>query len=374
MTVRRRPRRLRVLAEGQLEVIDPGLDVLGLLEAVSPDFRIEHAPLAGFVRPRLHRTRRVSGGVADSDLAVTADAELWARHAAALSADRFAPPGAGEASLLDVKRELARRALASCCLCAHRCGVDRTRGHRGACRLGASAVVGEHFVHIGEEAPINPSLVIGLAGCGLRCRYCQQGELLDPDAAGGVALAPALWAELELAGARSLSFVGGNPDESLPAIVEFLAASPADWALPLVWNCHAFSTAETLSLLDGVVDVYVPDFKYGDDACAARWSAAPGYTTHARAAIAAMVAQGAVVIVRLLVLPGHVECCHAPALAFLATLPQAGLLVSVRGQYAPDWRITTRDGAMARRPTTSEIEAVREHARSHRLRLVDETT
>jgi putative pyruvate formate lyase activating enzyme len=226
-------------------------------------------------------------------------------------------------------------------------------------------------VHIGEEPQINPSLVLSLAGCGLRCRFCQQGPLLEPAGVSADPLGPALWPRLETRGARSLSFVGGNPDESLFAVLRFLAAAPADWRLPVVWNNHGYSTLDTLRLVDGVVDCYLPDFKYGSEACGRRLSGVPDYPATALAAVTAMLGQGVPVIVRVLVLPGHLECCHAPVLGALAALPQANLIVSVRGQYCPDWRITARDGALARRVAPEETEAVRQMAGELGLRLAD---
>lgn len=276
-----------------------------------------------------------------------------------------------EASLLDLKIELARRVIVACRLCAHRCGVDRTAGEKGVCRLGAEAVVAEHFVHIAEEAPINPSLVLNLSGCGLRCRFCQQSALLDPATVAGEKLEPTLWPKLQTSGARSLSFVGGNPDESLYAILRLLVTAPADWQLPLVWNCHGYGTLETVRLLESVVDVYVPDFKYGNEACGRRLSAVADYPATAQAAIAEMLDQGVPVIVRILVLPGHFECCHAPTLDYLAAIARPGLQVSVRGQYCPDWKITAEDGALARRPAPDETNAVRDLARHLGLSIID---
>ena len=166
-----------------------------------------------------------------------------------------------------------------------------------------------------------------------------------------------------------MAFAGGNPDESLYAILQFLATAPADWMLPIVWNCHGAATLETVALLDGVVDVYLPDFKYGADLCGRQLSGIPDYPETAHAAIAAMLAQGVPVIVRLLVLPGHGSCCHIPVLERLVSLPGT-CLVSVRGQYCPDFRVTPADGMMARRPTREEVEVVREKARQCGLRII----
>lgn len=366
--------RLRLDDQGLLEVVDPGFDALPLLQEVQPDFRVLESPLDVDV-PAFLRARRMGVGLPLVALEDQAEGVLWATHRSTMdrlrNEEAGPAPAPGEVSLLGLKREIARRLLVDCGLCAHRCGVDRTRGELGVCRLGTEATVGEHFVHISEEPPINPSLVLNLAGCGMRCRYCQQSALLDPAAVSGDGLDATLWPRLDIRGARTLSFVGGNPDESLYAILRFLEAAPEHWSLPLVWNCHAYSTPETLALLDGIVEVYVPDMKYGNEACAQRWSAAPGYVASARETIAAMVAQRVTVIVRILVLPGHVDCCHVPALEYLATLPRERLSVSVRGQYCPDWRITARDGAMAQRPGSAEVDAVRARARALELPLAD---
>ena len=370
--------RVRVADDGRLEVVDPGFDTLDLLQAIDPSFRVRSAPLPGFGTPRLLRARRTGTGVARADLAAAGTADLWAAHDRALDTlhqGNGLPCADGEAHLLDAKVALADRLLTDCVLCAHRCGVDRTRGERGVCRLGPDALVAEHFVHIGEEPPINPSLVLNLAGCGLRCRGCQQHAILDPARAAGRPLDAALWDDLGLAGARSLSFVGGNPDESLPAALRFLAAAPPGWPLPVVWNSHAYATPEALALLDGVVDAYVPDFKHVSEPCARRYARVAGYPAVAHRSIERMLGQGVPVYVRLLLLPGHAECCHLPALDRLAELDDrtaSGLLhVSIRDQYAPDGTVTERDGPLARRTTVEETLPVWDRARRLGLQLTE---
>ena len=366
--------RVRIDETGALEVVDPGFDAVPLLRSVDPAFDIRRAPLDGFVAPRLLETLAVGCGVPGADLGSVPDRDLWTVHRDLRRRMRLgaAPSrrGAGEGSLLDVKIELARRLLRDCRLCGQRCGVDRTRGETGVCGLGIDAVVAEHFVHVAEEPPINPALVLNLAGCGLRCRYCQQGRLLAVPRVAGDPLDAGLWRRLDPTGARSLSFVGGNPDESLYAILRFLSAAPADWTLPIVWNCHAHGGLEALDLLDGVVDVFLPDVKYGNDGCGQRLSGVSGYAAAARSNLEAMLGQGIPVIARVLVLPGHVECCHLPVLDALRALASPRLLVSIRGQYSPDYRITARDGALARRVAADEVEAVRRHAADRGVPLV----
>ena len=369
--------RVRVDNEGCLEIVDPGFDCLDLIRATNDEFRVRHAPLPAFTAPRFLALRSAASGVSPQWTMSASIDSLWQAHEAAMKAWRSGSPSVakrtGDVSILTLKIAIAQRLLSNCVLCGQRCGVDRTKGERGVCRLGAEAIVAEHFVHIGEEPPINPSLIMSVGGCGLRCRYCQQSPLLDPDRLLGCTLDGSLWNVLDLRGARSLSFVGGNPDESLPAILRFLELAPDGWRLPIVWNTHAYGTPETLRLLEGVVDCYVPDLKYGSDLCARRWSGIADYPQVALETIGRMLAQSVPVFVRILVLPGHVSCCHVPAVEALAALvPRHRLWISVRGQYCPDWRIESTDGAMARRPVPIEIEVIDAAVRAAGLRCVEE--
>ena len=366
--------RIRIKDDGALEVVDPGFDVLPMLEAIDPAFRVASAPLPGFDKPRLLDTRARSCGLRASELASEADATLWSRHARLTEvppAGTQIVPAATGSSVLDLKVELARRLLAPCELCAHRCGVDRTRGETGVCGLGDRALLAEHFVHIGEESLINPSLVLNLAGCGLRCRFCQQWRLLDTASVSSDELTSGLWSELDLLGARSISFVGGNPDESLPGILRFLADAPNGLALPIVWNSHAYATSRVLALLNGIVDAYVPDLKYASEECGRRLSGVRGYADVALASIEAMIAQRVPVVVRILVLPGHLDCCHRPALAGLAAMNASNLFVSIRDQYCPDWKVGSQDGELVRRVRPKEAEAVRAWARNLQLTAIE---
>ena len=371
--MRRSVPRMRISDDGVLEIVDPSFDDLPLLTAVDPSFQVHIAPLPGFIRPRLLETRHAGARLSLSEIKSLPIDALRCRHkerSGLCSAPAEWVRAAGEATLLDLKIELANRALKACRLCARNCGIDRTRGERGTCDLGPDAILAESFTHIAEEAPINPSFLVSLAGCGLRCRFCQQHELLFPRKLKASALDAALWQRMDLAGARSLSFIGGNPDENLAAILEFLRAAPEDWNLPIVWNTHTYVPVETVDLLDGIVDVYLPDYKYGADSCGRRLSQIENYPEIAEIAIQAMSCQDVPVIVRILILPEHVECCHLPVLSRLAGMNLPNLWVSIRAQYCPDWRITTKDGALARRPNSTEVTAVRTAALKLGLRLV----
>jgi len=361
--------RIRFVGE-TLQIIDPNPKDAELLQFIYPNFTIMSEELPGFNRPGFLSLREAGCGVCE--LSDIPEEMLWDIHSNIMHEFRsgnLRPKQHDQASVLDLKIELAWRMLSHCKLCSQNCGVDRTKGELGVCKLGTKAKVANAFVHIAEETPVNPSFLLSLAGCGLRCRYCQQSGLLDPASVEGRCLKPGIWDELPIEGARSLSFIGGNPDESLYAILRFLRAAPEDWALPIVWNCNAFSTPATLELLDGVVDVYLPDFKYWNPECSKKLSSTPKYPAVAKQAIRMMLAQGAPVIVRILILPGHTECCHLPVLDYLATL-EGQLMVSIRDQYYPDWQITANDGEMMKRVTAEEVEAVQSKVKELDLTLL----
>lgn len=372
--------RFRVFGNA-IEIVDPDKNALPLLQSLDPTFRIQTAPLPCFRYPKFTLGKKIDTGLTKKKLRETPTETLWELHKK-LTRDEWRewsrlskePKKSSinikpDVSLMELKMELAFRALASCTLCASACKVNRLAGETGACGLKTLAYVGEHFLHIAEEPPINPAYNLNLQGCGLRCKYCQQFKLLKIRPRRGEKLTEAFWGKMDLTEARSLAFVGGNPDESLYPILKFLAAAPENFLLPIVWNCHGYSTQLTLKLLDKVVDVFLPDFKYGNDACGEKLSGVKGYFTTVKEAIPKMISSGAFVIVRMLVLPGHIECCHKVALEFLANYREK-LVLRLMPQYAPDFAITKADGELARRPTLEEFIAVFFEAQKIGLNLV----
>ena len=174
----------------------------------------------------------------------------------------------------------ARAHYARCDLCAHRCAVDRTSGPAGVCGEGDGLFLAGAGIHYGEEPALAPSGVVLIAGCNLACQSCETWEL-SLERRGAVAASPpqlaALLLDLEKRGARNANFV--TPTHVLPALLEGLAvAAGHGFSLPVVWNCGGYESLEALHLLDGVVDVYLPDAKYGDDAAGLQLSGCAGYT------------------------------------------------------------------------------------------------
>jgi putative pyruvate formate lyase activating enzyme len=282
----------------------------------------------------------------DYDTAFSID-ELWDIHRKEM--DRFRRgehPGSHATNLLDLKNEIARRIMRSCHLCERRCRADRTDGKRGHCGVLESRISSE-FIHHGEEPPLVPSYTIFFAGCTFDCVFCQNYDIsTDPEA--GISFEPEVLADrIErrfeptsigrysiIEKARNVNWVGGDPTPNLPYVLTVLRECRAN--IPQVWNSNMYLTPESMAILDGVIDLYLTDFKYGNDECAERLSNAASYwEVVTRNHIEAY--RQAEVIIRHLVLPNHVECCSYPILEWLAgNMPES--LVNVMAQYRPVYR------------------------------------
>jgi putative pyruvate formate lyase activating enzyme len=231
----------------------------------------------------------------------------------------------------------ASRHYLVCRLCEHRCGVDRLAGERGPCKAGAEARVFRHRVEYSEEAELVPAHLFYLSGCDLRCAFCIAGaDAFDPRR--GQPLTRAFFREAVAwgrgQGARTLQWLGGEPTIHLPAIFDAMAGCPD--LPPVVWKSDFHFTAEALALLDGMVEVYLADFKFGNDACARRLAGVEGYLRVVTRNLVQAARQGEL-IVRHLLLPGHHDCCYRPIVRWMkAHLP--GVKFSVRDGYLPSWQ------------------------------------
>jgi putative pyruvate formate lyase activating enzyme len=268
-------------------------------------------------------------------------------------ADRFEP---GYLSL-DREGDLGRRVshgaelLRSCVLCPRRCGKDRLAGQAGWCRAGALARVASWNLHQWEEPPISGwtgSGTIFFSHCTARCLFCQNypisqlgvGREVTPTGLAGMML------ELQAKGAHNINLV--TPTHFVPQFLQALAvAIPQGFRLPIVYNTSGYDSAETLELLDGIVDMYLPDAKYADDQAAKRISGYTNYVCANRAALREMLRQvgdelvlddlGIArhgMIVRHLVLPQGLSQT-AEVLAWLAANLSPRVWVSLMDQYFP---------------------------------------
>lgn len=260
------------------------------------------------------------------------------------------------------------RSYEHCTLCPRRCGVDRTKGGRGFCGMPDKLYAARASAHYWEEPVISGSFGSGaifFSGCTLRCAFCQNYTISDENF--GRELTPqALRAAMERLideGVQNINLV--TPTHFLPSI---LPALEPKLPVPVVYNCGGYESVETLRRLEGKIDVYLPDFKYSDNALAKRLSAAPDYYETAAAAILEMYRQvGRPVIddeqmtrgvlLRHLVLPGFVDNSLG-VLDWIAENFRSGdILVSLMSQYVPMGKAKAMP-PLDRRITETEYDAV----------------
>jgi len=234
------------------------------------------------------------------------------------------------------RAQAARAMLANCHLCAHHCGVNRLDGEHGLCHAGARARFFSAQVEVSDELELIPTFAVALSGCDLRCDFCITGKSSwnARDGTGFDARMMALRAVNALdGGARTIMVLGGEPTIHLPDVLEFVAALP-DMAR-LVWKTNAHGSAEARELLDGMFDVWLADFKFGNDECALRLAKVPGYVRIVKVNLL-WANRRSDLIVRHLLMPGHVDCCWRPVAEWLAAeLP--GVKVNLRSGFWPAW-------------------------------------
>ena len=236
----------------------------------------------------------------------------------------------GETSLLDVKIEIANRIFSHCQFCERRCGVNRPK-EVGSCNVREPRVESE-FPHIGEEPVLVPSHTIFFSGCNFHCVHCQNWSISQIIT--GTFISPRKLAKIiEVRALRNMNFVGGDPTPNLNYILQVLKECNA--RTPVIWNSNMYLTEESMRLLDGVVDLYLTDFKYGNDSCAEELSDVESYfSIVSRNHILAE--KNADVIIRHLVLPNHLECCTRPVLKWISENLKKSV-VNVMFQYRPEY-------------------------------------
>ncbi|MCS7128836.1 MAG: radical SAM protein [Desulfurococcaceae archaeon] len=239
-------------------------------------------------------------------------------------------------SLLDVKVELAKRLMEECSICERRCSARRLEGVAGVCLMANECIVHSYFHHIGEEAPLVPSGTIFYGGCNFKCVFCQNWDISQVKARSGLAVSTLdlarIQAELRRSGARNINHVGGDPTPHLAFILESLKY--LDVNAPQLWNSNMYLTVESMKILKDVIDIWLPDFKYGSNACAERLSKAQRYFEVASRNHLIAYESGEMII-RHLVLPNHIECCTKPVLKWISeNTPRA--VVNIMDQYRPE--------------------------------------
>ena len=258
-----------------------------------------------------------------------------------------------------------------CDICPRKCGAIRTEHvGKGFCQAGTLPVVARIAPHFGEEPCISGTKGSGtvfFSGCTMRCKFCQNYEISSQPK--GLTMTPDMLAEcykeLEKEGVHNINLV--TADHFAPAVVESLKIYKP--SVPVVYNCSGYTSPKILSMLNGLVDIYLPDFKYSSDKLAVKLSSAPDYVNTALAAIKEMIFQVGLpeydddgimqkgVIVRQLILPAHTKN-SIEALDILEREFGRQIMVSLMCQYVP-WGEVRNDPKLGRKLTKREYEKVK---------------
>ena len=278
--------------------------------------------------------------------------------------------------------EHAYAMMSPCVVCPRQCKVDRRQGATGFCGVGARALVSSAGPHFGEEPPLvgsGGSGTIFFAGCNLGCVFCQNHDISHGREGAEVEVdqIAALMLRLEAGGCHNVNFV--TPTHVMPHVLEaVVGARDRGLQVPIVYNCGGYEGLEAIKLLDGVVQIYMPDAKYADTAMSERYSKAPDYPDVVKAALKEMhrqvgdleIVDGVArrgLLVRHLVMPNDVAGSRE-IIDFLADEISSNTYVNVMAQYRPEFKAHDHPG-IARRPTDEEFMDAYRYAESRGLRL-----
>ncbi len=319
-------------------------------------------------------------------------------------------------NFLDLKVEIARRMLKHCEFCRWHCKVDRTKGDKlGTCQLEEVSRVSSYFHHRGEELIFrgtNGSGTIFFSSCNMRCAFCQNGDI-STDKYNGIPVTPRLLAlmmyQLRIEGCHNINLVGGEPTIHFHTIIEAIrelcdlkkpqpkefnyilnaytdyfgykvdyrnAYYKNEFNAPILWNSNFYMSDKLMKLLKEVVDIYLPDFKFGNNNCAIRLSRTPWYFETVSKNHRLVYEWGDNMVIRHLVMPNHVECCTKPILKWIKeNMPD--VLVNIMYQYHPDNfcnplspKFDKRYVEIARYPTKEELLEAYRYAKDLNLDFV----
>ena len=267
--------------------------------------------------------------------------------------------------------------MKKCLMCPRGCLVDRELGERGFCRATNEYVIGSADLHFWEEPCISGSRGSGaifFSGCNLRCVFCQNRDISREVVGKAYSEQELIFKMLELQerGAHNINLVTATPYSIF--VAKTLEKAKKDLKIPVVYNCGGYESIESLRALDGLVDIYLPDFKYYDDTLAIKYSSAPNYSEIASRALVEMHRQVGKLtldkegmathglIVRHLVLPSHREDSKNALKHISSIVPAGDVTLSLMRQYTPDFAEPDAPKNLLRRLTSFEYEDVLNYA------------
>lgn len=268
--------------------------------------------------------------------------------------------------------------MSECYLCPRMCGVDRAANGRGVCRQGDTVRISRAALHMFEEPPISGTRGSGtvfFSGCSLRCVFCQNRDISRGEDIGSPVSASELadiFLRLEAEGAHNINLV--TPTHFANGIITALELVKPRLSIPVVYNTSGYERVETLRGFEGLVDIYLPDFKYASRELAAKYSAAPDYPDVALSALSEMFRQvgeysygkdGMLkngLVVRHLILPSGRRDSMEVLRLLSELLPVHDILLSLMSQYTPEFADDCQYSELRRRLTSFEYDSVLKYA------------
>jgi putative pyruvate formate lyase activating enzyme len=260
-----------------------------------------------------------------------------------------------------LERRIARadEMLRHCELCEWRCGINRFENESAPCRLGTETHCFKSYISLTEELELVPTLRVYLSGCNFRCQFCNVAPGCFSPTNGSPVDGESLAAELTSAlddGVKCINLLGGEPSLHVHTILRIAAASST--RLPLVLNTNMYMTPEVIELLDGVVVMYLADFKFGNNRCAEKLAGVPRYFETVTRNLLITSARTKL-LVRHLLMPGHIECCFRPVADWMKRNLSKSQFRLHTG-YVPSYR-AEMDGTMGRLNTRAEVQQAQEY-------------
>ncbi|MEM5790819.1 MAG: radical SAM protein [Candidatus Aenigmatarchaeota archaeon] len=273
-------------------------------------------------------------------------------------------------SLLDLKIILTKDILKSCELCERKCHANRLEDGLGFCKVGNQCLISSEQVHLGEESFYTPSHTIFFWSCNMQCVFCQNYTMsfrLEP----GIPVTPEFLAKKiekrRKKGCRNVNFVGSEPTPFLLWILEALKYCKVN--VPTLWNSNMFMSEKTMQILDGIVDVYLTDFKFGPGKCSEYLTKVKNYWNVVTRNHLIAVKQTEVTV-RHLILPNHIECCSFPIIRWIAKNIKDKCLLNLMDQYFP-YYLAEYYPEINRRITEEEYHRVLDEAGKLELNIKD---
>ncbi|MHA1914059.1 MAG: radical SAM protein [Promethearchaeota archaeon] len=279
--------------------------------------------------------------------------------------------GTASISYIHLAEFIATKYLENCIFCERKCEVNRINGQKGFCLINKDSYVTSAFLHMGEEAPLIPSGTIFFQGCNFGCIFCQNYDIsqswkgkrdLEDIAQKVTSQKLASIAEkLTERGAININYVGGDPIPNIHTIIGSLKYQTSN--ITQLWNSNLYLTDKALSLIIDLIDVWLPDWKYGNNDCARKYSGIDNYFNIISRNHKRIHDEGSgEIIIRHLVMPNHIECCSKPILKYVSEeLPKA--VVNIMKQFRPEYE-AYKFPEINRRLTSNEMQEVKKYAKN----------